>query len=422
MIAKETFRTLIKEGQEEIGDIQLFDRMVDIEPNGRYVFVGIRQAGKSYLLFQQAQKKLKEGHDLTEIVYINFDDERLIGMTADDFDSILQVYGSLYDCKPILFFDEIQNVDGWEHFARRLANQKYSIYITGSNARMLSHDILTIMGGRYLDKWIWPYSFGEYVKSRGVALEKEWQYGKKRQTVQQLMAEYFLWGGFPELQLYRNKRSWLNGLYEKILLGDVAHRNGIRNELALRLTMKRIAENVNQPVSYNRIANLVKSSGVSTSAASIMQYVGYAKDACILFSIENYNAKFVEKETVKKHYFADNGLLSIFLTSGDASLLENLCAIHLYQKYAKDVYFYNQNIEVDFFVPDSRLAVQACYYLHGDSEKEATFEREVSALVKLNERFPCKRNLIVTYDEEVQVERDGVTIEVLPVWKWLLTE
>ena len=123
-ITNETFRTLIREGQEVIGETELYDRPFEFEENGRYVLVGVRQAGKSYMLYKRAKQLLESGHQLEEIVYIDFDDERLLGMTADEFDSILQAYSSVYSHKPILFFDEIQNVEGWEHFARRLANQR----------------------------------------------------------------------------------------------------------------------------------------------------------------------------------------------------------------------------------------------------------------------------------------------------------
>ena len=338
-ITKETIRTLIKEGQEALGEVELYDRPYEFEENGRYVLVGVRQAGKSYMLYKRAKQLLASGHRLEEMVYIDFDDERLLGMTATDLDQILQAYGSVYSYKPILFFDEIQNVEGWEHFARRLANQKYQVFITGSNAKMLSRDIQTTLGGRYIDGKVFPYSFAEYLGAQGVVLSKEWQHGKVRSQVQQAFNKYLMWGGFPELLMYRNKRRWLNDLYEKILLGDVILRNKVKNEMALRLTIKRLADNVMQPTSYNRIANLVKGTGVSTAVASVIDYIRYAKEACILFPLENYASKFVEKETVKKHYFVDNGLLSIFLIGGESALLENLCAGSLYRKYEENLYF-----------------------------------------------------------------------------------
>lgn len=416
-ITNETIRTLIKEGQETLGEVELYNRPYEFEENGRYVLVGVRQAGKSYMLYKRAKQLLESGHGLEEMVYIDFDDERLLGMTAIDLDQILQAYGSVYSHKPILFFDEIQNIEGWEHFARRLANQKYQVFITGSNAKMLSRDIQTTLGGRYLDGKVFPYSFVEYLGAQGIALSKEWQRGKVRSLVQQAFTQYLMWGGFPELLMYRNKRRWLNDLYEKILLGDVIQRNKIKNEIALRLTIKRLADNVMQPTSYNRISNLVKGTGVSTSVASVIDYIHYSKEACMLFSLENYASKFVEKETVKKHYFIDNGLLSIFLIGGESALLENICAVHLYRKYDNEVYFYNKNIEVDFFVVDEAYAVQVSYSI-SDAE---TRKREFDGLRKLNAFQPLKRMVIVTFDEEETIKlSDGNIIEVIPAWKWLL--
>lgn len=419
-ITKETFRTLIHEGQEEIRDVELYDRPFEFEENGRYVLVGVRQAGKSYMLYKRARQMLDAGYLLEDMVYINFDDERLMGMTADELDLILQAYQSVYNRTPVLFFDEIQNVEGWEHFARRLANKKYHVYITGSNAKMLSRDIQTVLGGRFLDALIYPYTFAEYLEANGVALEKEWQYGSQRAIVQQTFVDYIKWGGFPELLLFRNKRNWLNGLYEKILLGDIIQRNKVKNEMALRLTLKRLAENVMQPISYNRVANLIRSTGSTIAVSSVSDYVRYAQEACMIFSLENYASKFVEKETVKKHYFVDNGLLSIFLFSGETALLENLCAIHLRKKYGEELCFYNKNVEVDFLVAEEGYAVQASYSIYGEGMQE-TFERETKALKQLDAFLSLKRMVIVTYDEEGSVPLDnGKQIEVIPAWKWLL--
>lgn len=419
---KDVFKILIKEGQEEIRDVELHRRDFDFEEQGRYVLVGIRQAGKSYLLYQRAKMFVKNGHDLREIVYVNFDDERLLGMTADDLDLILQAYHTMYDLKPILFFDEIQNIEGWEHFARRLSNQKYQVFITGSNAKMLSRDIATTLGARYFDEKVFPYSFKEYLGAKGIELKDGWQYGKQKNQVQLHFADYFKWGGFPELLLFAGKRHWLNSLYEKIILGDVIQRNNVKNEHALRLAVKRLAENVKQPTAYNRLANMVKSTGVSTNTASVIDYIRYVKESCLMFTLDNYASKFADKETVKKHYFTDNGLLSIFLTNAETSLLENLCAIHLHRTYNMDddapqLFYYNRNVEVDFFVPEAALAIQASYSI----QDEETRKREVGALVALNKVSPLEKALIITYEEEDTIETSNLTIEVVPIWKWLLT-
>ena len=414
----ELFRTIISENQEYIGSIPLVERPLTLEEHGNYVFVGVRQAGKSYLLFQRMQQIMETGTDVEDIVYVNFDDERLKEMTAMDFDLILQAYHSMYEGTPVFFFDEIQNVDGWANFARRLANRKYQVYVTGSNAKMLSRDIETVLGGRYLDIKVFPYSFEEYLKANGVVLAKGWQYGRKANELQRHFRTYFEWGGFPELVNFREKRIWLNSLYNRIFFNDLVVRHKIKNEDALRLCVRRLAESVMQPCSLNRLCNLVKSTGASCSPSTVMEYVRYLQESCLLISLDNYASKFVEKETIKKHYFVDNGLMHLFVNNPDTLLLENLCAITLYKKYGSGLYYFNKGIEVDFFVPEEGLGIQASYRM----SDEATLEREMKALAALHSFKPLRQAIIITYEDEGTMEYNGLEIELKPVWKWVLGE
>lgn len=413
---KELFRAIISENQEFIGSIPLVERPLHLEESGNYVFVGVRQAGKSYLLYQRVKELLGCGINLHDIVYVNFDDERLLGMTTDDFDLILQAYYSMHGGQPIFFFDEIQNVDGWANFARRLANQKYRVYVTGSNAKMLSRDIETVLGGRYLSVYVFTYSFEEYLKAIGISVSGGSQYGRKANELQRHFRTYFEWGGFPELVNFREKRVWLNSLYNRIFFNDLVVRHQVKNEDSLRMCIRRLAESVMQPCSLNRLSNLVKSTGMPCSPSTVMEYVRYLQESCLLISLDNYASKFVDKETVKKHYFIDNGLLHLFINNPDTALLENLCAINLYKRYRKGVYYFNRNIEVDFYVPDEKLAIQASFRM----SEEATLEREIKALVALHGLYETQRNLIITYEDEGIMERDGIKIEIIPVWKWLL--
>lgn len=413
---KELFRAIISENQEFIGSIPLVERPLHLEESGNYVFVGVRQAGKSYLLYQRVKELLGCGINLHDIVYVNFDDERLLGMTTDDFDIILQAYYSMHGGQPIFFFDEIQNVDGWANFARRLANQKHRVYVTGSNAKMLSRDIETVLGGRYLSVYVFTYSFEEYLKAIGISVSGGYQYGRKANELQRHFRTYFEWGGFPELVNFREKRVWLNSLYNRIFFNDLVVRHKVKNEDSLRMCIRRLAESVMQPCSLNRLSNLVKSTGMPCSPSTVMEYVRYLQESCLLISLDNYASKFVDKETVKKHYFIDNGLLHLFINNPDTALLENLCAINLYKRYGKGVYYFNRNIEVDFYVPDEKLAIQASFRM----SEEATLEREIKALVALHGLYETQRNLIITYEDEGIMERDGIKIEIIPVWKWLL--
>ncbi len=415
---KNIIQKIIIENQELVEQVELVERHFVFEPQGNYVFVGVRQAGKSYLLYQRMKQLIAQGHQMDELVYINFDDERIANIKAEEMDLILQAHQALSPTKPILFLDEIQNIDGWEHFARRLANQKYLVYITGSNAKMLSRDIATTLGGRYWVMNVYPFSFEEFLEAHDVRLKKHWQLSKQCAEVERLFTNYFYFGGFPELTSVIDKRAWITGIFQKIFFSDVMVRNGVRNENALRMTIRKLADSVKQPTAYNRINNLVASTGVKTNVQSVIHYVGYLKDSCLVFSLENYVSKFVEKETSKKHYFIDNGLLNLFLVDSETSLLENLCAIHLYKKYGDELYYYNKGIEVDFYIPSERLAIQACY----DMKDDTTVEREKGALVKLANHLDIQRALIITRDSESVIEKEGLKIEVLPVWKWLLAE
>ena len=415
---KEIISNIIREGQDYIPEIELYERPVKYEEHGNYVFVGVRQCGKSYMIYQRIQQLLREGYNIEQMVYVNFDDERLKMMTADELDLILQSYYAIYQEKPLLFFDEIQNVSGWEHFARRLANQKYQVFITGSNAKMLGREIATTLGGRYWTRNIYPFSFKEYLSSMGVTLDPHWVYSSRtRATVERAFNDYFHFGGFPEIRTIVAKRLWLNDIYNKIFFSDLVVRNKVRNENALRLTIRRLAECVKQPTAYNRISHLVTSTGVTCHPNTVMDFVGYLNDACLVFSLRNYVSKFSERETIKKHYFVDNGLLNIFLNNDETALLENLCAIHLHKQYDKEqLYYYNKNVEVDFYLPEEHTAIQACYNM---TDKQ-TEDREVAALSKLHSFEPLKRAIIVTRDEERTIRNGDLTIEVIPIWKWLL--
>ena len=413
---REIIRKIIVEWQSIIPNIPLMERPVEFEEKGNYVFVGIRQCGKSYLLYQRIQQLLSAGHSIDEMVFISFDDERIRAMKAEDLDLILQAHQSLYACQPILFLDEIQQIEGWEFFARRVANEKITTYITGSNAKMLSRDIATTLGGRYWVKLVHPYSLTEYLSATGITLQKHWQFSRQQGELAKHFDVCFHFGGFPELVNGTAKRAWMTGIYNKIFFSDIVVRNGVRNEEALRMTIHRLALSVKQPIAYNRISNLIKSTGVSTNATSVIHFVRYLKESCLLFTIDNFATKFVEKETIKKHYFEDNGLLALFLTDAETALLENCCAIHLYRRYQEDVYFYNRNIEVDFYIPSQQTAIQVCY----DLSDVATLERETQALVKLSQVVSLEHLLIITRDEERTITLpSGQTINVLPVWKWL---
>lgn len=213
------------------------------------------------------------------------------------------------------------------------------------------------------------------------------------------------------------------GLSDKCLPKDIFRRYCCktfhRKYFCFTHPFRKLAESIKQPVSFTRITNIVASTGVKISKNTVINYMEYAKDACLLIPIQNIADKLVERETNPKYYFADNGILNLLLLDADTSLLENLVAVTLLRRYGTDdaVFFYNRNVEVDFYLPDTGVAIQVCYAMNLSDE---TFQREVQALVKLNKVFECRQLLIITYDDEERIELEKCAIEVIPVWKWLL--
>lgn len=415
----ELLKRILTDNRKWISKVDLVKRDIELDENLNYVFVGLRQAGKSYLMFQRIRQLLDAGHSMDEIIYLNLDDERLFEMKAEELDLILQAHYQLNDCTPILFLDEIQNIDRWEHFARRLANEKYRVYITGSNAKMLSGEVATTLGGRYMIQEVYPYSFAEYLCANRLMLGKNWMYDSEVvNAVQRMFSSYFQYGGFPESVTVAQKRSWLSVLYQKIFLGDLVTRYKIRNDVSLKLLVKKLSESVKQPSSFSRLANIVSSAGQKIQTATVIEYIKYMEETWLLFSLTNYAAKFAEKESAKKFYFRDNGILNLFLVDPETSLLENRVAIELKKRYGDEVYFYNKSVEVDFYVPQVDWLIQASYSISDD----ATYEREVAALLKVTKHVKAKRLTIITYNEEREIKSGETSIEVLPLWKWLLSK
>ena len=416
MLSKDLIKDIIVENQRFISSVSFFERDYVFEDALNYVLVGLRRAGKSYLLYQRIHQLLEKGHRMEEICYFNFEDDRLGIMTLADLDIIKSAYEEMFDTQPVFFFDEIQIVEGWEKFARRLADQKYRVYITGSNAKMLSSEIATTLGGRYMIMEVFPLSFAEYLSFSGINVKEKNALHLYRKEIVKYFEFYFRFGGLPEVMNVADKRSWLSGLFNKVFFGDLIARYDIRNDFGLRILAKKLAESVKQPSSYNRLANVVSSTGKKASTDTVIDYVNYMCESWLLLPLENIIGKLTERNTQRKYYFIDNGILNLFLPDPAASLLENMVAINLIRKYKNEVYFYHNGVEVDFYLPEQKKLIQASYSL----QDESTFQRETEALVKVSKRLEVNDLMIITKDEETVLEKDGKTIQVVPLWKWLL--
>lgn len=418
---RDTLKQIMIDQKEIYLNNTIITRQYLLEENVNYCFVGIRRTGKSYLMYQQIKQLESKGVPLSQIVYVNFEDERLLETKVTDLNTILEIGLEMSGSanKPYLFLDEIQNINGWEKFVRRIADMKYRINITGSNSKMLSSEIASTLGGRFIIMNVYPYSFTEYL----TANHREKNYldvisTQDRADVLSLYNEYVTFGAFPELVDIKNKRAFLSSIYQTIYLGDIITRNKISNDFAIKLILKKIAESVTKPLSFSRLTNILKNTGMAIGKQTVINYVGYMTDSYLLFTPQNYAAKLVDKETSPKYYFMDTGLLGLMLLDSKSAQLENLVAIELIRRYGvENVFFFENNVEIDFYIPSESLAIQVSLQVLDDID---TKERETRAFAKLNNFIPDSKCIIITNSEETNLEYDGIDIEVIPIWKWLL--
>ena len=420
MIDRQSILSVIRENRQVIREEDSVERDYTLEENANYIIVGLRRAGKSTLLHAHARRLVdKQEAEWEQIIYINFEDERLAGFETADLNEIVAVASELTAKRPYYFFDEIQNVEHWEKFVRRLADAHQRVYVTGSNAAMLSRDMETTLGGRFFTLFVEPYSFREYLRAIGAEADPLTTRG--RGELQRLADGYMHDGGLPETLLYHDKRGYVDGVYKKILLGDIVARNGLRDETALRLTVKKIGETVTAPLSYNRLHNLLKTIGLTVSKATLISYIQHCIDAYLLFRVDNLVSAFVERETTPRYYFADTGLLGLLITDKDPLLLENLVALALRRQYGDDLTYLKvdgEKLDIDFVVDAHDLAIQVAYTVN-----DADSDRELGNLARLAVRDPARtwRLTVVTFaDAPRTVSYDGVDISVIPLWSLLL--
>ena len=408
-------KKIILENQQRIPGLEIVKRDYITEANASYIFTGQRRAGKTYFIFSLIQEMLKQGIPIESVLYINFEDERLIGMGVTDFDTILDSYKEMFGNAPILFFDEIQNIAGWQKFARRMADSNYRVYITGSNSEMLSSEMASTLGGRFMVKEIEVLSFVEFLRFHGTEPEANFEFSPARFEIFRLFETYFASGGFPELIKFTDKKEYLSALFQKVFLGDIIARNQVRNPFALRVLIKKLAESTMDEVSYNRMRNIINSTGMPVVTSTTIEYIKYLENSFLISPLENFNAKISSRESKKKYYFRDTGILSLFLMEPESFQLETMVFNKLRINFGTNVYYLRNGFEVDFLVPGEAL-IQVCFKM----DEPATRKREISGLLKASEKHKVKNHLIITYNTEEIIQEKGIEIKVIPVWNWLL--
>ena len=419
----EVLKQVIQDQHEVIRNAEIVPRgAYGFDPHANYILTGLRRSGKSTLLHHKVQQMVENGVRWEQIIYINFEDERLAGFTTADFNDIVAVQNEMSDLPGYYFFDEIQNIPAWEKFARRMADSKERVCITGSNAKMLSREIETTLGGRYLTKQVRPYSFSEYLTARSIAhAEKDRTATKSCAKIVSALNEFVREGGLPESLQYMNKREYNSSVFQKVLLGDIITRHGIRNEYAAKMLIKKIAETVKDEMSYSRLHGVLTGIGVKISKDSVIDYLQYAEEAYLLFPVRNWFSKFSDRESTPKYYLSDNGILNLFLSNQEGILLENLTAVELNRLFGEEVYYLKSEktgIDVDFYLPEYGAAIQVCADLN-----DLTAERETGSLIRLAKNMKEVRRLIVVSRDPKKETRitDHGRIEIIPAEQFYLT-
>ncbi len=434
---KEIFKKLLVEWSDRKLP-EMIDREVKVDVSGKKIVVvtGVRRAGKTYLLFSTIKDLINNKHiDKNEIIYINFEDERLGSISAHDLEDLIGAYYELYGSnnnKLWLFVDEIQNVDGWETWIRRIYDSgKYNIFVTGSNSKFLSAEIATSLSGRNLTYVVYPFSFREFISAKGFTLDKTTLYSEQKlATIHKFFDEYLVYGGFPEVSTEEDKNKKMKILseyYNAIFFRDIIKRFRVRDTDLLDKSIKYAISCFSQPFSVTKINNFFKTIGMNASKKTVNNFIRYAQEVFLLYQLFPYSRSMKKRlQSHKKLYIVDNGIATLFnFDVQKGRLLENLVYIELLRRKEANV---TMNIgfwrdlsgkEVDFVVINGEKVEQLiqCTYAILD---DATKEREVTALLSAMYFYNLDVGYIITYDYEAEEKIKGKKIKFIPLWKWLL--
>ncbi|MBI2129992.1 ATP-binding protein [Candidatus Woesearchaeota archaeon] len=377
------------------------------------IITGVRRTGKSTLL-----KLIKKELQLREkdCLYINFNDERLIDFSIENFQNVLDFLNEQgYKESCFLFIDEIQEVDKWEKWIDRI-KEKHPILITGSNSKLLSKEISTILTGRSINISLYPFSFKEFLDSQNMSLEK-WQLDLKLQSVLRTrFSEFLNSGGIPKVVVDNDKRL-LQEIYENILYRDIVKRFNKNLEKPIKEVSVYLLSNISKELSVRSLSKIIGIKNLSTVKSILDTF----EKAFLFFFINKFDFSIRKQiQNPRKTYCIDNGFVTnIGFRSSEnkGRLLENLVFVELKRKN-KEIYYFSDKGECDFVVKEGlkiKKAIQVCYDLNEENK-----DRELNGLVEALKKFSLKEGLILTYDQEDELKIEGKKIKLLPVWKWLL--
>ena len=424
MIDEKIILQVLAEQQEEIKGYKpqkwvarKEEALFEFETKMAQVVIGVRRSGKSTLCHKVLMERgIRYG-------YVNLDDDRLADMKTEDLNTVLSCVYQLYGTDvPYLVLDEIQDVDGWYLFVNRLLRTDLHIFVTGSNAKLLSGELATHLTGRYNEIHLFPFSFSEYcqyhhIDTQGITTKAEAE--RKRAFM-----DYIHDGGFPEMQGLRNKRAYVQSLIEAILRKDIQKRFQIRNIEALRKLAHHLINNACQEINYDEMSELL---GIADKTAK--KYIDYLGQAFLIQLLTRHSFKSKERVRNQKVYIVDAGLQgnrdNVLAQENLGWRLENVVYIELLRRSAQnflDIYYHKPTPrakEIDFVVCDQSKAVELIQVAY-EIDSVKAYDRETSSLIKASAALSCNRLTLIAFTQTRDVEIEGKTIHIISVLEWLL--
>ena len=399
LLKDELERVVIKQQSDLLKDLGV-PRLFEIKLLNKFTTIisGVRRGGKSTLVRQFLKRK-------KPVYYLYFEDITLAEFELADFIQLENIFRTRLGPNGIFFFDEIQNIEGWEKYIRQLVDAGEQVIVTGSNASMLSREMGTRLTGRHISLELYPFSYAEFLLF------------KKKDHSIKLFEEYMQNGGFPEY-LKNNDVDILRNLFQDIFYRDILQRNLLRSELAIKILLHYLISNIGKELSYNKLKDLIKVGSGNT----VSQFIDHFEQAYLLFSLKKFDYS-LKKQLVnpKKIYCIDNAIIgrnSFSFSENRGRLLENTVFIELNRRN-RQIFYHKKRAECDFLIQEGlRIteAIQVCYHLELYNK-----EREIAGLTEALEEYNLKEGLILTFDQEDALTFKDKRIVVQPVWKWLLS-
>lgn len=401
---------------------------LDIPIKRAITIMGPRRSGKTYYLYSLIKELLNQGIGKERILYINFENPRLAGMDLNDLLVLMEVFYEIYPQNKKdavwLFFDEIQNIKGWENFIRDILDKEnVKVFLSGSSSKLLSKEIATSLRGRTLSYLMLPFSFSEFLSAKKIDYLGKYLASEQKGLIVNAFLDYFNFGGYPEVVFYpEEKTKIIQEIIEVTIYKDLIERYKIRNTKAVKLMFNYLIKA--KEFSVNKFYNFLQSMNIKIGRNSLYNYLELFNDAFIFFPLKkfSYSLKKIEQSSAKI-YTIDNALISEIIGDDKGKKLENLVFLAILGrgfKINQDFFYYEDGKEIDFVFKEKdgsiKEMLQVCY----DINSLDTKEREIKALLKCGEVLKCEDMKVITFDYEAEEKIDGKTIKFIPVWKWLL--